>query len=163
MKSSGPRRDFEPEVRRSATLLAIRHFPIHTVLPREHPPPQHSRIDAERVANRIEAECVLVGRAKHYPSLGVRIEHPLPGAAGDDALLIDIYRVSQQRQHQALLPGQAMPPGDIEVLAGKNLIEADESLDGQIGTQLKSFRHLARPRGKPVQEATAASGPHRPR
>ena len=76
-----------------------------------------------------------------------------------DALLIDVDRVGQQREHQALFAGQAMAAGDVVVLAGKNLVEADEAFDRVIGSQLEAFRHLQNPRGVSVLGSPSAMLP----
>src|SRR5208283_1097143 len=69
-------------------------------------------------------------------------------------LLIDVDRIGQQREHQALFAGQAMAAGEVKILAGKNLIAADETFGRGIETQLQAFRHLPHPPG---------SRPHRER
>jgi hypothetical protein len=41
-----------------------------------------------------------------------------------------------------------MAAGNVVILAGKNLVEADEVLDRGIETQLEAFRHLQNPLGR---------------
>jgi len=115
------------------------------MLPRQHPAPQHARIDSQRVAYGIEAESVSAFRAGRDPSLGIDEQQALARISRLDTLLVNVERVGQQREHQALFAGQAMPARDVVILTGKNLIEADETLDRGIRTQLKSVRHLPNP------------------
>src|SRR5260370_35823327 len=99
------------------------------VFPGHHSATQHTGVDSERVAYGVEAECVAASSAGGNPSLGVDKKEALAGIPRQDALLIDVDRVGQQREHQALLAGQAMAAGNVVILAGKNLVEADEAFD----------------------------------
>ena len=130
--------DLEPQMGRG--VLRIEIAP-QFIFPRPHPTPQHAGVDPQRVAHGVEGECVMAFRAARDPSLGVDKKHAFAGISRCDALLIDVNRVGQQREHQALLTGQAMAAGNIEVLARQNLIQADETFDRGIGAQLKAFRH----------------------
>jgi len=118
---------------------------LDLVLPGQHPAAQHRAIDPQRVADRVEAEGVAALRGAHDPSLGIDKQQPFAGISRQNALLIDVDRVGQQREHQALLTGQAMASRNIIVLRREDLVQADETLDGQIGTQLEAFRHKQRP------------------
>src|SRR5712671_1277951 len=112
------RRDLEPEMRRGARP----GIAAHPMLPEYHPAPQHSRIYLQRLTNRLEAERMLYCRAGHDPALRIHVKHAFSRTSGHHALLINVDRVGQQRQHQALLAGQAMASRQIEVLARENLI-----------------------------------------
>ncbi|MGA9722865.1 MAG: hypothetical protein WBQ86_10440 [Candidatus Binatus sp.] len=133
------RRDLEPQMRRRGARLDVA---LKFMLPRHHSPPQEARIDPERIAYGIEAESVTALCASRYPSLGIDEKQALARIPRQDALLIDVDRVGQQRKHQALFAGQAMATGNVKVLTGENLVQADETLDCGIGTQLEAFRHL---------------------
>ena len=76
------------------------------------------------------------------PSRRVDKEQALARIPRQHALLIDVNRVGQQREHQALFTGQAMAAGDVVVLARENLVQADEAFDRDFRTLLKPFRHL---------------------
>jgi len=117
---------------------------LDLVLPGEHPAAEHDAIDSQRVAHCVEAECVAALRGAHDPSLSVYKEQPFAGISRKNSLLIDVDRVGQQGEHQALLAGQAMAAGDVIILRREDLVQADETLDGQVGTQLEAFRHVQR-------------------
>jgi hypothetical protein len=131
----------QAQMRGSAGLYVA----LDLVLPGEHPAAQHGAINTQRVAHRVEAEGVTALRGAHNPSLGIDKQQPFASISGQNALLIDVYGVGQQGEHQALLTGQAMPPGDIVVLGREDLVQADETFDGQVGAQLETFRHMQRP------------------
>ena len=104
-----------------------RGIAANAMLPGNQAVAQHRGIDSERIAYRVEAKRMRSGLGRHHdPSLGVNIEEALAGGPGNRTLLIDINRVGQQRQHQALLGGQAMAAGNIEVLRGENLMETHQ-------------------------------------
>ena len=102
--------------------LGQAHAAPHLVLPGNHTPAQDDGIYAKALADRFEAESVAAGAIGHNPSLGIHIQHPLAGAAREDSLLVHVDGVCEQRQHQALFPGQAMPPRKIVVLTWENLV-----------------------------------------
>ena len=136
-------RNLEPQMRRGAGPDVAADL----VLPEDHPAAQHSGVDLQRIADLFEAERVLIARASHDPALGIDIKHAFPGTSGHHALLIDVDRVGQQGQHQALFTGQAMTAGQVEILRRENLVQADGALGGYIRTQLEAFRHVQRPEG----------------
>ncbi len=153
-------RDLESEMR----CRAGAGIPARLMLPQDHPASQHPGIDLQCVAHRLEAERVLIAWAGRDPALGIDIKHAFPGTSGHHALLIDVDRVSQQRQHQALFAGQAMTAGQVEILRRENLVQADRALDGYIRAQLEAFRHVQRPEGCNIPgKLDAPTGPHRPR
>src|SRR5579875_1961419 len=91
--------------------------PLDRMFPADYPPPQQSRVDSQSVADGGEAERVGARRVAHDPALGVNIETPGLSQPRMRSFLIDVYSVSQQRQHQALFAGQAMAAGNVIVLA----------------------------------------------
>ena len=129
--------------RRGARLDVAPEF----VLPGQHPAPQHAGVDPQRVAHGIEAECMSAFCASRDPSSGIDKKQTLARISRQDTPLIDVDRVGQQREHQALLAGQAMATGNVKELAGENLVQADEALDRGIESQLKAFRQLPSPPG----------------
>ena len=138
------RRDFEPQMRSAGSCLEIA---LEFVLPRQHPAPEHAGVDPERVAYGVEAKCVAAFRAGCDPSLSVDEKQAFAGISRQDALLVNVDRVGQQREHQPLFAGQAMAAGNVVVLAGQYLVEADEAFDRSIRSQLEAFRHLQNPVG----------------
>ena len=118
--------DLEPQMGRRSGRLDIA---MQLMLPGQHPAPQHVRVDPKRVAYGVETECVAIRGPRRYPSLGVDKEQALARIPRQHALLIDVNRVGQQREHQALFAGQAMATGNVKVLTGENLVQADEAFD----------------------------------
>ena len=150
--------DLQPQMRRAGSNLDVA---AEFMLPRHHPAPQHARVDPQRVAHRVEAECVTTTRAGSDPTLGVDEQQAFARISRHDSLLVDVDRVGQQSEHQALLAGQAMAAGNVVILAGKNLVEADEVLDRSIKTQLEAFRHLQNPLGRLCPRERIRNAPER--
>ena len=117
--------------------------PTHLVLPRYHASAQNDGIYAQALADRFEAEGVEAAAIAHNPSLGIHIEHPLAGAARESSLLVHVDGVGQQRQHQALFPGQAMTPRKIVVLTWENLVQPDDAVEDYVGSILYRARHAS--------------------
>src|SRR5277367_394561 len=135
----GARRNLEPQMRRRSGRLDIA---MQLMLPGQHPAPQHIRVDPERVAHGVEAERMAIRGPRRYPSRRIDKEQALARIPRQHALLIDVNRVGQQCEHQALFTGQAMAAGDVVILARKNLVQADEAFDRNLRTLLEPFRHL---------------------
>jgi len=77
--------------------------PPHFVLPRDHATAKSRRVDPKGLADVREAECVAVGAVRRNPALGIDIEEAFARAPRHHPLLIDVDRIGQQGQHQALL------------------------------------------------------------
>src|ERR1700723_1889189 len=119
-------RDLETQMRGAGSGVYVA---AEFVFPRQHSAPQHAGIDPERVAYGVEAECVAAFRASRDPSLGVDEQQAFARISRHYTLLIDVDCIGQQREHQALFTSQAMTAGDVVVLGGQYLVEADEALD----------------------------------
>src|SRR5207249_4327400 len=109
------------------------HIATDSMLPKYEAAAQHTRVDTERVAYSVEIKCMRRDLAGHHdPALRVEVEQALAGSARDRALLENVYRVGEQGQHQALLGGQAMAAGNVEILGGEDLMETDYRLHDHI-------------------------------
>ncbi|HKA01919.1 MAG TPA: hypothetical protein VKE70_35660 [Candidatus Solibacter sp.] len=82
---------------------------IHLMLPSEHPAAEHRRLDSEAIAHGLEGERMAIRGTRHYPAFGIDIQQPFTRASRKDSLLVHVQGVREQRQHQALFAGEAMP------------------------------------------------------
>jgi hypothetical protein len=117
----GSRSDPKLRMRRPRMMLAA---PPNLMLPRDNPPPQMHRLDSERVTYGVEAERVATILFAQDPPLGIDVQPARPREMGQHAFLIDVDRVGQQREHQALLAAQSMTARDVVVLARQDQVRS---------------------------------------
>src|ERR1700730_12409144 len=90
------------------------------VLPSDYPPAEQHLVDPEGFAYRAKGKRIAGIVVTHDLAGRVDVKTPRAGGTCESAFLVDINRVGQQCQHQALLPGQVMATRKIVVLAGQN-------------------------------------------
>jgi len=83
-------------------------LPMHRMFPRDYPLAQQAHMDSECFAHRREAQPSAGIVVRQNPALGIDVKPPRGRPMREHTLLIHVDSISQQREHQALLTGQAV-------------------------------------------------------
>src|SRR5216683_2210018 len=135
-----PRGDLEVQPRSG---VAITLPARDCVLPCDYPLAEQHLVDPEGFAHRAEGKGIAGIVVTHDPAGRVNVKTPRAGGTCESAFLVDINRVGQQRQHQALLAGQVMAARKVVVLARQDQVGPGWQVRRFGGNGAKPRAHVA--------------------
>src|SRR5712692_7969592 len=135
-----PRGDLEVQPRSG---MAITLPARDCVLPCDYPLAEQHLVDPEGFAYRAEGKGIAGIVVTHDPAGRVNVKTPRAGGTCESAFLVDINRVGQQRQHQALLASQVMAARKVVVLAGQDQVGPGWQVRRFSGNGAKPRAHVA--------------------